>query len=108
MSFAGLVNLNQSVLFIKMKLSAWYPLLQQHTAQTILIDLSLPTKQRNEQIEKSIAILGPVFVRVDELSPTLSALLDSATSLELLESESHQGLPRMVSLSMLEKMGGFR
>jgi hypothetical protein len=52
-----------------MKLSAWYPLLQPYTAQTILVDLSLPTKQRNELIEKAIAALGPVFVRVDELSP---------------------------------------
>jgi hypothetical protein len=69
MSFAELVNLIQSVLFIKMKLSAWYPLLQPYTAQTILVDLSLPAKQRNELIEKAIATLGPVFVRVDELSP---------------------------------------
>lgn len=52
-----------------MKLSAWYPLLQAFTAETILIDLSLPPRQRNELIEQAIARLGPVFVRVDELSP---------------------------------------
>lgn len=53
----------------QMLLSAWYPLVKQHTAETVLIDMDLPVKERNALIEETIARLGPVFVRLDELSP---------------------------------------
>jgi len=52
-----------------MLLSAWYPLVKRFTAETVLIDMDLPIKERNALIERTIDEWGSVFVRLNELSP---------------------------------------
>lgn len=52
-----------------MLLSMWYPRLRKYTAETVLIDMELPGKERNALIEEVLERWGQVFVRIDELSP---------------------------------------